>query len=262
MDASGDFNEIKSPMEQKGGGRTNEVRCRRFQNWIQGCNLIDLDAKGPFFTWKGPKWEGLDRVYKRLDRCMCNVKWHEQFVNAVIKVLPRLCSDHHPLFVQLNGQNQEYRARNFRYEAMWQMHENFVEVVNESWRGEDEAHVKLNRLQENLICWNKEVFGRVATRKKQLFNRLYGIQRSIERVLSGKYGRQKDFKKEGKVMKTDSELWKSLEGVWQTVIDNLSWELGNGENVSFWKDKWIEGDKSLADMCPGQVTEEEGRLRK
>ncbi|KAI9090781.1 hypothetical protein K1719_028634 [Acacia pycnantha] len=177
---AGDFNEIKSPMEQKGGGRTSEVRCRRFQNWIQECNLIDLDVGGPFFTWKGPKWEGLDRVYKRLDRCLCNVEWHEQFVNAVIKVLPRLCSDHHPLLVQLNGQNQVYRARNFRYEAMWQMHGNFVEVVNESWKGEYEAHVKLNRLQENLICWNREVFGRIATRKKQLFNRLYGIQKSIE----------------------------------------------------------------------------------
>ncbi|KAI9076371.1 hypothetical protein K1719_041606 [Acacia pycnantha] len=135
---AGDFNEIKSPMEQKGGGRTSEVRCRRFQAWIQECNLIDLDVGGPFLHGKGQNG-------------------------------------------RLNGQNQVYRARNFRYEAMWQMHGNFVEVVNESWKGEYEAHVKLNRLQENLICWNREVFGRIATRKKQLFNRLYGIQKSIER---------------------------------------------------------------------------------
>ncbi|XP_028775146.1 uncharacterized protein LOC114732008 [Neltuma alba] len=30
----GDFNDIKSPLEQKGGGRVNEARCRRFAEWI------------------------------------------------------------------------------------------------------------------------------------------------------------------------------------------------------------------------------------
>ncbi|KAI9117064.1 hypothetical protein K1719_012063 [Acacia pycnantha] len=94
---AGDFNEIKSPMEQKGGGRINEVRCRNFNEWIQDCCLIDLEANGPFFTWKGPKWEGLERVYKRLDRCLCNVSWQELFVNAEIRVIPRVGSDHHPM---------------------------------------------------------------------------------------------------------------------------------------------------------------------
>ncbi|KAI9077105.1 hypothetical protein K1719_040927 [Acacia pycnantha] len=66
---AGDFNEIKSPLEQKGGGRVNDLRCRRFSDWIQSCGLHDVEAKWPFFTWKRPKWEGLDRVHKRLDRC-------------------------------------------------------------------------------------------------------------------------------------------------------------------------------------------------
>ncbi|KAI9084290.1 hypothetical protein K1719_033797 [Acacia pycnantha] len=52
---TGDFNEIKSPLEQKGLGRVNESRCTRFNGWIQNCNLLDMQAKGPFFTWKGPK---------------------------------------------------------------------------------------------------------------------------------------------------------------------------------------------------------------
>ncbi|KAI9070707.1 hypothetical protein K1719_047329 [Acacia pycnantha] len=49
----GDFNDIKTPLEQKGGGRINESRCRRFNEWIEECRLIDIDAQGPFFTWKG-----------------------------------------------------------------------------------------------------------------------------------------------------------------------------------------------------------------
>ncbi|KAI9080518.1 hypothetical protein K1719_037484 [Acacia pycnantha] len=71
----GDFNEIKSPLEQKGGGRISETRCNKFNTWIQQCRLIDVEANGPFFTWRGPKWEGLERVFRRLDRCLCNTQW-------------------------------------------------------------------------------------------------------------------------------------------------------------------------------------------
>ncbi|KAI9071607.1 hypothetical protein K1719_046429 [Acacia pycnantha] len=96
---AGDFNEIKTPLEQKGGGRVNDTRCRRFNDWIQECDLIDVETKGPFYTWKGLKWEGLDRVYKRLDRCLCNIRWLEKFADAEVRVLLRVCSDHHPILV-------------------------------------------------------------------------------------------------------------------------------------------------------------------
>ncbi|KAI9100218.1 hypothetical protein K1719_024436 [Acacia pycnantha] len=123
---AGDFNEIKSPLEQKGGGRVNEVRCRKFSEWIQTCGLLDMEANGPFFTWKGPKWEGLDRVYKRLDRCLCNVNWLEVFENAEVRVVPRVGSDHHPLLVNSCADLNFAGRRNFKYEMMWQMHENFT----------------------------------------------------------------------------------------------------------------------------------------
>ncbi|KAI9121639.1 hypothetical protein K1719_008672 [Acacia pycnantha] len=66
----GDFNDIKTSLEQAGGERVYETRCRYFNNWIQDCNLIDVRAEGPFYTWKGPKWDGLERVYKRLEKCL------------------------------------------------------------------------------------------------------------------------------------------------------------------------------------------------
>ncbi|KAI9120458.1 hypothetical protein K1719_007491 [Acacia pycnantha] len=132
---AGDFNEIKSPLEQKGGGRVNETRCRRFNEWIQGCGLIDVDTKGPFFTWKGPKWERVERVYKRLDRCLCNVEWLEKFENVVTTIVPRLCSDHHPILVNLNAEWQGYIAKSFKYEAIWHSHEKFEAIMRDNWRG-------------------------------------------------------------------------------------------------------------------------------
>ncbi|KAI9107229.1 hypothetical protein K1719_021838 [Acacia pycnantha] len=173
---AGDFNEIRSPFEQKGGGRINEMRCRRFNDWIQDCGLVDVEIKGPFFTWKWPKWEGLDRVYKRLDRCLCNISWLEAFENAEVRIIPRLCSDHHPILVNLNADMHRPRVKQFKYEAMWQMHEQFKEVMKHSWRGEEEVHKKLLTVQQELMSWNKEVFGKIEGRKRRLMNRLNGIQ--------------------------------------------------------------------------------------
>ncbi|KAI9115930.1 hypothetical protein K1719_012860 [Acacia pycnantha] len=154
---AGHFNEIKTPLEQVGGGRVNESRCRRFNTWIQDCNLIDVKANGPFYTWKGSKWDGLERVFKRLDRCLCNVQWQERFANAEVKVVPRVCSDHHPLVVNLKVVDWGRTARQFRYEAVWKIHNEFESVMRNSWRGEEEVHVKLADLKQSLIRWNKEI---------------------------------------------------------------------------------------------------------
>ncbi|KAI9125902.1 hypothetical protein K1719_003320 [Acacia pycnantha] len=81
------------------------------------------------------------------------------------------------------------------------------------------------------------------------------------RVLNGKYGRKKDLKREWKVMSSDSELWRSLADVAPKVCQNVAWEVGNGENVKFWYDSWLEGGKRLVDMCNGQLREDEGCLR-
>ncbi|KAI9113102.1 hypothetical protein K1719_015627 [Acacia pycnantha] len=91
---AGDFNEFKSLLEQKGGRRVNETRCRRFNDWIQDCELLDIEASGPFFTWRGPKWDGLERVFKRLNCCLCNMLWQETFAKAEVKVVLRIGSNH------------------------------------------------------------------------------------------------------------------------------------------------------------------------
>ncbi|KAI9085740.1 hypothetical protein K1719_032346 [Acacia pycnantha] len=156
---AGDFNDIKTPLEQRGGGRIRESRCNRFNSWIQDCSLIDMEANGPFFTWRGPKWDGLERVYRRLDRCLCNQKWQERFEDAEVSVIPRLSSDHHPILVSLHGEDKGFKERNFKFEAMWLMHDQFGEVMNRQWLNNVDAHVNLVSLKQELIRWNKEVVG-------------------------------------------------------------------------------------------------------
>ncbi|KAI9080045.1 hypothetical protein K1719_037978 [Acacia pycnantha] len=175
---AGDFNEIKTPLEQKGGGRVSETRCKKFNEWIQNCSLLDLETSGPFFTWKGPKWEGLERVFKRLDRCLCNVRWFKTFEDAEVRVIPRVGSDHHPLLIKMVMDPARAGIRNFRYEVAWQMHGEFKEFLQCSWREEEDLNATLILLQQDLKQWNKDVFGRIESRKRRILNRLNGIQQS------------------------------------------------------------------------------------
>lgn len=98
-----------------------------------------------------------------------------------MRVLPRICSNHHPICVQLSEEARNYQVRPFRFQIAWQMHDQFEEMMNNSWKGEGEAHAKLAGLQQVLIDWNKVVFGNIEGRKRRLINRLNGVQRSLDR---------------------------------------------------------------------------------
>ncbi|XP_016173926.1 uncharacterized protein LOC107616488 [Arachis ipaensis] len=127
----GDFNEIACPSEKKGGGRTDTQACRKFANWINNCSLIYLGHVGTKYTWRGPKWEGQERVFKRPDRALANAPWRTSYPEARVDVLTRIQSDHHPIMVSLEPPNSRTSNRPFRYEAMWRLHPEFPEFIQE-----------------------------------------------------------------------------------------------------------------------------------
>lgn len=36
-----------------------------------------------------------------------------------------------------------------------------------------------------------------------------------------------------------SNIWRAIFGIWPTVKENISWSLGNGDDVRFRKERWI-----------------------
>lgn len=173
-----DFNDIKAPKEQRGGGMINERKCQRFATNINRCDLIDLGSEGHKFTWKWPMVQHASRLYKKLDRAMCNVSWRNNFSEAWVKVGPRINSDHHPLMIYLQ---QDIRRNNgerpFRFEAMWVTHQNFTPMLKNTWKGSQEVRKDLEEFEKVLKDGNTSVFGHVAKRK-ELLRRIEGIQRS------------------------------------------------------------------------------------
>ncbi|GAU31065.1 hypothetical protein TSUD_322020 [Trifolium subterraneum] len=138
-----------SPRMKKKGVQADTRKCLQFNRWINECNLMEVTTTGTKFTWRGPQWNGRDRVFKKLDRVLCNVSWRLRYHEGFAKVLPRVEFDHHPII-----------------------------VIQENWtRGRDLMFL-LSNITDNLKVWNKEVFGNIFKRKKELLARLNGIQNS------------------------------------------------------------------------------------
>ncbi|XP_061373714.1 uncharacterized protein LOC133316036 [Gastrolobium bilobum] len=143
---AGDFNEILTASEKRGGTPVNLSRCSEFSSVLDDSKLLDLGSCGSRFTWKGPKFSHLDRVFKRLDRAMANTQWRLCYEEVVVKVLPRLYSDHSPLLISLFNSSTDWTPRPFRLFPPSLEHPNFKQVLEENWDSHSETSANLSRL--------------------------------------------------------------------------------------------------------------------
>ncbi|CAJ2630361.1 unnamed protein product [Trifolium pratense] len=223
----GDFNEIANPDEKKGGAPVDIRKCHNFNDWINDCRLMDVNTAGTKFTWRGPRWNGRDRVFKRLDRILCNVNWRLRFHEGVAKVLPRVQSDHHPIIVQTEGEpvssrNQERRKPHLIGWDICCLSKNDGGLGFKSPRLMNEAFLMK-------ILWN-------------LINKPDDLWCQ---VLYSKYGRNKDLRYEISSQPYDSPLWKALSSIWEQFQNHIVWQLGDGNSINFWMDKWTPNGSPL-----------------
>ncbi|KAK2662858.1 hypothetical protein Ddye_001432 [Dipteronia dyeriana] len=72
VDAEGDFNEIISSSEKRGG--SCKFSNNGFANWIDRNKLVDLGFIGSKFTWMTKRGIG-EEIWERLDRALCSMDW-------------------------------------------------------------------------------------------------------------------------------------------------------------------------------------------
>lgn len=175
---TGDFNDIDSPVEKKGGIPASQRRCQSFVDRINRCNLMDLGAVGSKYTWKGPLYNGHSKVYERLDRALCNDEWRLGFPNAFVKILTRVqFSDHHPVLVNLAGHPARRRVPLFRFESAWITHPEYGAAVRSCWADSTPMVQNLSALSDMFQQWKTHTFGNLQIKKRELLARLGGIQR-------------------------------------------------------------------------------------
>ena len=143
--------------------------------------MIDLESKGPKFTWREPWTNHATRLFKRLDRALCNKEWRIQFNEAIVRVGPCIQSDHHPLFIHLTAWKGNRDARPFMFEAAWLTHCDFKDMLQRKWTGIEFIKNELAELESHLKDWNINSFGHIAKKKKELLQRIKGIQKAIQR---------------------------------------------------------------------------------
>ncbi|XP_061371160.1 uncharacterized protein LOC133313766 [Gastrolobium bilobum] len=205
----GDFNEIVSPKEKIGGAPFNLARSLKFAVVLNDCNVVDIGCRGSKFSWRGPKWLHLDRVFKRLDMVCANAAWRTTFAEAYVRNLPRLNSDHNPLLVSFFPTRHKWRDRPFRFIAAWQEHSSFPHFLKDVWCSDLNINQSLDFLVEQLKSWNRRVFGCIQIRKDFLLRKLQETQlRSLHNSDEGCLAFEEAIQKElNLVLEQEETLW-------------------------------------------------------
>ncbi|KAK6117876.1 hypothetical protein DH2020_048376 [Rehmannia glutinosa] len=153
----GDFNEILYHHEIWSIKDSSKIEA--FRDAVGYCDLDDIGFEGYKFTWSNGQTEDMN-IQERLDRCLANLQ---------VEHLPRLASDHSPVYVlwSKRGQGRKGRKKIFRFEKMWLQDTSCRSRVEETWVANIQSSSpagfkeKIKSMGMVLMGWEKECFGNV-----------------------------------------------------------------------------------------------------
>lgn len=181
---AGDFNAVRSSEERRGPGAASQLHrleSEDFNDFIDDMELVDIPLLGRKFTWVRPN----GRQMSRLDRFLISQEWLTKWPGFVQNVLPRDISDHCPLLFRRMYQN--WGPKPFRVLNCWFDDPRFKSFVEDSWRGiqveGNEVYVlkeKFKILKQKLKQWNKDTFGNLNRKRKDIVDQLNEIEKRAE----------------------------------------------------------------------------------
>lgn len=174
----GDFNEILYSFEVSGGNFLPS-RASLLATMMTSCNLMDLQATGGLFTWrKNIQFGG--HIRKKLDRIMVDVDWQLAFPQALVQMLPQHGSDHNPLLLSCD-KFKVSRAKLFYFQAAWMNHPEYESLVQSSWtKTTGGVNIKLDAVRKQSLIFNRETFGNIFKRKRQIEARINGVHQELD----------------------------------------------------------------------------------
>ncbi|KAF7133357.1 hypothetical protein RHSIM_Rhsim09G0070000 [Rhododendron simsii] len=224
----GDFNQVARIEDKIGGTLPSQNSLASFHDMLSDCGLVDLDFKGPKFTWRNNR-SGDDFIMERIDMAFANSKWRELHEQAMVFVEAAVGSDHNPLILNTSVPLDKV-GKPFKFESFWVTDEECKEVVTRAWNQESEAALmesvckKLCGCKEKLKEWNLRKFGNLKLKIAALKDHLLEVQKHLEN------GFHPD------LMAMEKELIGELEDLWQ-------------KNSMYWHQrfrvKWLQmGDRN------------------
>ena len=125
----GDFNSVISASEKKGGNPPRQAGMEDFRECIESCTLIDVGFAGLEFTWCNNQ-QGEARILAHLSRCLFCARNSD--VNAKIRHLPRVASDHAPLLVDFYQNIGRGGAKPFKFLDVWLENASCLSIIRGS----------------------------------------------------------------------------------------------------------------------------------
>lgn len=127
---TGDFNQTLTEHSQRDEYEVVSGGGRELQNCLNACELMDLPAHGPIFTWWNHQQS--HHIAEKLDRVLGNFQWLATFPNSIITFEEPLFSDHASCCIRFQDLGPRI-VRPFRFNHHLMQHVRFLDVVKESW---------------------------------------------------------------------------------------------------------------------------------
>ncbi|XP_060974102.1 uncharacterized protein LOC133039269 [Cannabis sativa] len=179
----GDFNNVLSQSEKRGGNPYPQWLINGFQETVLACGLCDLELFGYPYTWEksrdSPNW-----IEARLDRALVSASWLDLFQNAQLLNVEISSSDHCPLLLETNVADFTRNQKVFWFENMWLGNMECEQIIREVWHNSvgQSMQSKIESCGEDLLLWearNPENFSQNLKKCRSLVKQ-YKHRRDIE----------------------------------------------------------------------------------
>lgn len=128
----GDFNSVLESDDKLNGLPISNAKTQDFGNLLDTTDLIKVRGIEAFYTWSN-KRQGDDRIFNKIDRCICNAEWYAQHANITFGIKNQSISDHNPLMIYFNQSSQQ-GGKPFTFFNHLIDHPDFHEIVTVAWR--------------------------------------------------------------------------------------------------------------------------------
>ncbi|KAL2230755.1 UNVERIFIED_CONTAM: hypothetical protein Sindi_1669900 [Sesamum indicum] len=223
----GDFNAVRDLSKVCGTSGDIRTAMEDFNAAIQNTGLLPLPMQGEWYTWHNHSATP-QNLWKRLDRMLINDRWMARFPNTFYSVLTPRTSDHSPMV--LYGDRQQQYGGMFRFDNYLARSPEFIPSVQNIW-------------QHNII--GTPMYA--VTRKLKALKPIFREQRRNKGDLSHNVQMAKGFLEAAQLLVSSSrrdELYIQLEHCWRLVLAKAT-KLEQIMLQQRAKMQWMKGD----DQC-------------